>query len=368
MRLLLTAHRMWPHVGGTETAVDQLATHFARRGHEVAVATSLEPGTPEREERHGYRIRRFKLHQLGKFRVPPREYHSFVLGGPWDLVQLHGQRVWSSDHLFPFLGRTRNPLVLTAHGFAQWHRDRIPGVDWAYYKVALPRALRAVGTITVLTDQEREDLLSWGVPADKLALIGDGYDPSEFASLPTGFRAKHGLASGERVLMYAGGFYANKRVDRLVEACAGLDATLVAFGTDADGSRAKLEALAKARGVRFRALGRAPREEVLSAYRESDLLLLGSDFEGYGLVLLEAMAAGLPFVSTPCGAAPRLAATGAGVLARDADAMREAVRALLADDARRAEMGRVGREAAKTFTWASIADEYLQLFEGVARR
>lgn len=367
MKLLLTAHRFWPHVGGTELAVESLAKRFAAKGHDVTVATSMEPGTASEETRDGYRVRRFEMRRVGKFRFPPAEYKELVLSGEHDLVHMHGQRIWSSDHLYPQLRRARSPIVFTAHGFAQWHRDRVPVVDWLYYHQVLPRALRHTSCVTALTEQERDDLVGFGVAADKIVRIGDGYEPDEFRALPSGFRKRHGFAADERLLLYAGGFYANKRVDRLVEAAAGLDATLVVLGADADGTRARIEAQARARNARLRALGRVPREDVLSAYREADVFVLGSDFEGYGLVLLEAMAAGLPFVSTPCGAAPELAATGAGLLAADAGAMRDALLGLLLDDAKRREMGQRGREAAPRYTWDSVADQYLDLFAEVAR-
>lgn len=369
MKLLLTAHRFWPHVGGTEIAVEQLATQFARAGHEVTVATSAEPGAAEREERAGYHVRRFALGSRAGFRVPPAAYRRFALDEPWDVVHMHGQRIWSSDFLYPFLRRAASPIVFTAHGFAQWRRpDRKPVIDRTYYHVILPRALRHVARVTALTMAERDDLISFGVPRDKIAMVADGYDPSEFVALPTGFRARYGFPADERLLLYAGGFYANKRVDRLVEAAAGIDATLVVVGKDADGSQAAVEALAKERGTRLRVLGRIPREHLLAAYRESDLFLLGSDFEGFGLVILEAMAAGLPFVSTPHGAAPDLAATGAGALAADASAMRETIRALLSDDKRRAQMSRAGLAAAPRWTWESVARDYMRIFEEVARR
>lgn len=369
MRLLLTSHRFWPHVGGTETAVEQLATQFAKRGHDVTVATSEEPGAPMRETKNGFAVRRFALQKRAGFRVPPAEYRRMVLEETWDVVHLHGQRIWSTDFLYPYLRQRRSPLVFTAYGFAQWHRlDRKPVIDHAYYHVVLPRALKHVARVTASTRAERDDLIGFGVPAEKIALASVGYDPVDFTALPTGFRARHGLAPDERVLLYAGGFYANKRVDRLVEAAAGLDATLVVLGTDADGSQAAVEAQAKERGTRLRALGRVPREDLLSAYRESDLFVMASDFEGFGIVLLEALAAGLPFVSTPAGAAPDLAATGGGTLVADANEMRATIGALLADDTKRREMGRKGAEGAKAWTWERVANDYLRIFEEVARK
>ena len=365
MRIVMTAHRFLPHVGGTELAVAALARRFAAKGHDVTVATSAEEGAPETEEMDGFRVRRFAMRRVGKFRLPPAEYRALVLRGDHDLTHLHGQRIWSSDFLYRHFRRARMPLVFTAHGFAQWHRERVPVVDSTYYRVVLPRALRRVSCVTALTPAEKADLVGFGVDEDKIVLIGDGYEPDEFRALPAGFRARHGFARDERLLLYAGGFYANKRVDRLVEAAAGLDATLVVLGADADGSRAAAEALAARLGARVRMLGRLPREDVLSAYRECDLFVLGSDFEGYGLVLLEAMAAGLPFVSTPCGAAPELAATGAGALATDARGMRSEIEGILADPKRRDAMRAAGLAAAPRYSWDAVADRYLELFDEV---
>lgn len=365
MRILLTAHRFWPHVGGTETAVESLARRFAAKGHEVSVATSAEQGSPLEEERDGYSIERFEMRRVAGFRVPPPEYRELVLSRSHDVVHMHGQRIWSSDFLFPYLRKAQAPIVFTAHGFAQWHRRRVPVVDATYYHQVLPRALRHTSAIVALTKQEKDDLVRFGADEDKIVRIADGYEPAEFRALPSGLRERHGFAKDERLLLYAGGFYANKRVDRLVEAAAGLDATLVVLGTDADGTRAKTERLAREKGARLKALGRVPREDVLAAYRECDVFVLGSDFEGFGLVLLEAMAAGLPFVSTPCGAAAELAALGGGLVAPDAAGMRAAIAELLADEEKRRAIGAKGKAAAPAYDWDAIADRYLELFAQV---
>lgn len=366
MRILLTAHRFWPAVGGTEEVVAQLAAAYARRGHDVTVFTSDEPGSPSEEKRDGYLVRRFALARRGKFRFPPREYRDAVLSDAWDVVHLHGQRVWSTDYLYRHLGKAKAPVVFTAHGFYQYHMERIPLLNAYYYGMLLPRALAKTAAATVLTGNEREELRAWGVDEDRIHLIPDGLDASEFAGHHWGFRKRHNIPGEEKLLLYVGGFYRNKRVDRLVAVAAETGATLAVVGKEGDPRHglAECKALAERLGAKVRFLGPLPREDVLAAYAESDLFVLASDFEGFGLVLLEAMASGLPFVAAPAGAAPDLAAHGAGVVCAPSALARQA-KMLLADPARRKEMGAKGKAAVQHYGWGGIAERYLALYEEV---
>lgn len=369
MRILLTAHRFWPHVGGTEEVVEQLATRYARDGHDVTVFTSDEPGAAEEETRHGFRVRRFAMVRRGRFRFPPAAYSRAVREGGWDVVHLHGQRVWSSDYLYRHVRRIPAPVVFTAHGFYQHRMEFAPVVNRLYYRHLLPRVLARCAAVTALTNGERDELLEWGVDPAKVRVVPDGIDLSGFDALPRGFRERHAIAPDAPLLLYVGGFYANKRVDRLVEVAARTGATLAVVGKEHHEKHglAECRALAERLGADARFLGRLPREDVLAGYAEADLFALAADFEGFGLVLLEAMAAGLPFVSTPAGAAPDLAAHGAGVSAPPGRLADEA-RALLADPARRRAMGARGREAVKAYEWDPITRRYLALYEEVARR
>lgn len=366
MELLLTAHRYWPSLGGTEKAAEDLARALVARGHAVTVATSDEPERPMDETRGGVRIRRFAMRKRVGFRVPPPDYRRFVLDARWDGVNLIGQRIWSTDFLYPHMRKFRRKPLFTAHGLYQWHMERTPVVDPLYYRVVLPRALRRAIAVADTTP-EAEELRGLGAPDVRLVPLG--IDAAELKDLPAGFRARYQLPLDEPILLYVGGFYPNKRVDRLVHAAAASGALLVVVGKDADPARGRAycEALAQSTGARVRFLGPIPRADILSAYRESTLFVLASDFEGFGLALLEAMAAGLPFVSTPAGVAPDLASHGAGRVAPP-ERLAEEVRALLADPAERAAMGARGRAAVSRYAWDEVARKYEALFEEAARR
>ena len=118
---------------------------------------------------------------------------------------------------------------------------------------------------------------------------------------------------------------------------------------------------------RVRFLGvRTDIPEVLAA---SDIFVLSSDYEGNPLSILEAMAAGLPIVSTAVGSVPNLLANGmSGVLVQPGDVgeMSKAMESLLADRQLRQAMGRAGaRRARENFDVANMVRDYEELYESL---
>jgi glycosyltransferase involved in cell wall biosynthesis len=110
-------------------------------------------------------------------------------------------------------------------------------------------------------------------------------------------------------------------------------------------------------------LGMIPENDLLSWYQHADVFALpslnvGGQFEGFGLVFLEAGASGLPVVGTSgSGIAEAIldGETGFLVPQNDADALAEAIIRLLSDDTLRAQMGAAGRQHAQDMDWSSIA-------------
>jgi glycosyltransferase involved in cell wall biosynthesis len=100
-------------------------------------------------------------------------------------------------------------------------------------------------------------------------------------------------------------------------------------------------------------------------YRRHDILLFPTRYEAFGLVALEAMAAGLPVIGS---SVVRSLIEGAGevVVGDDAEAYAEALRAL-ADPERRRLLGRVAMERARAFSWETSTASYLEVLNVVAR-
>ena len=103
---------------------------------------------------------------------------------------------------------------------------------------------------------------------------------------------------------------------------------------------------------------RATEERVIEEYRRHDALVFPSTFEGFGLVVLEALSQGLPVIATPAGCAADLVVdgvTGLRVPARDGRALAAAVRTLMTDSRLRARLGRAGAAAVRAMTWRNTA-------------
>jgi len=106
-----------------------------------------------------------------------------------------------------------------------------------------------------------------------------------------------------------------------------------------------------------------PREEVVSAIKEADLMVSTSGKEANSLVLLESMAAGVPWVSFDVGSARENAG---GLVVRDLNEMRAAVVKLSRNAQLRRKLGDAGRaQIAEKHNWDTIVDQYEQLYKGV---
>ena len=367
MRLLVACHSYYPTVGGVERLVQGLVEELARRGVDVTVVTRLDPGTSRQETLGGVQIVRIPMWHLGRFHVP-RGYLRTLRGQHPDVFHLSGNRVWCADFYLPWAGRFGWPSVMTGHGFYQYEMHRRLYDRW-YFERYLPGRIRKFDVYTAITAHERDQLISWGVDPSRIDLIPNGIPLEEFdqpRANPLEVRSRWGLRS-PLVGVYVGGFYENKRVDRLVRAVAATQGRwgLLAAGRDVPGSRYDRAAIAQlARQLDADVVLRdlLPRNEVLDDLSAADAIVLGSSYEGFGLLLLEAMAMGRPFVAFRTGAAPELAATGSGICV---DTEEEFVAALrrLEDESTRRTMGARGREAVRGYSVTQQATRFLAAYE-----
>lgn len=367
MRLVLSCHSYFPAVGGVERFVQTLAEGVAQRGIDTTVVTRQDPGTSRREDLHGVTVLRLPMVSIGRFHVP-RDYLSTLRGLRPDVLHLSGNRVWSADCYLPFAGRFGWAQVMTGHGFYQYEMRRRLWDRW-YFEKYLPGRIRHFNVYAASTEHERDQLVSWGVSPDRMELVPDGIplgEANETRSDTATVRARWGLRT-PHVAFYAGGFYENKRVDRLVRSVAATGGSwgLVAVGRDlpdSSCSRERVSRLATESGAPAKFQDVVSRSEFLDGIAAADAVVLGSSYEGFGLLLLEAMAMGRPFVAYRTGAAPELAAKGGGFCVGSETEFTEAL-GRLEDPGLRARMGARGRELVQEYSVENEVRRYVGLYE-----
>ena len=192
----------------------------------------------------------------------------------------------------------------------------------------------------------RESFITEGVPAEKLAVIPYGADTGLFK--PTG---QKGRGSDRLRLLFVGQISQRKGISYLLDAAQqtadqGDSLTLVG---QIQGSG---QALVPYRNY-FRHVPHVPRSELREIYRQADVFVFPTLVEGLGLVVLEAMASGLPVITTPNGPGDivRDGVDGFLVPPRDVDAIVDRLNRLRVNPRLRSEMGSNARNRAQTFTW-----------------
>ena len=174
--------------------------------------------------------------------------------------------------------------------------------------------------------------------------------------------------SGKPVnVLFVGWMIEAKGVRELLAAAAHLpDARFTLVGPPEPRFTETVEAELHALRDHLRVLPVQPRDEIYRLYREADIFVLPTWREGFPIVVIEAMAAGLPVVSTPVGAIPEAVEDGrSGILVpvRDAASLESALRRLIGDAPLRLAMGRAGRARVEsTFSFDAVAARLAALY------
>jgi glycosyltransferase involved in cell wall biosynthesis len=248
-----------------------------------------------------------------------------------------------------------------ASKFPAWHDDfepRDPEVAAAEHSEHA-----AASRILVASTFTRRLLVESGVPEGKIAVIPYGVDSESFTP--------HGTSSRESAIrfLYAGAINARKGVPLLLDAWRRLDAGRARLTLVGQIRRDRVALLRGLAGVA--AQGRVPHAQMPAIYAAHDVLVFPSYHDGFGLVVLEAMAAGLPVIASAASAGRDLITDGEDgfvVPAGDTEALADRMRYFIAHPSRAQEMGRAARETAQRYSWQRYGSAWAQTLEreGVA--
>lgn len=297
----------------------------------------------------------------------------------------------------PFvLGRLPRPDVVHVFGFrdpittgtAAWSRlRRVPYVfeplgmfQPRLRKVLLKRALdatlyrgvaRGAAAVVVASERERDDVISCGVPPEKVHVRGNGF-PEPLETRNGDLRARLGIPVHAPLVLYVGRIASGKGIEHLLEAARQIpEAHVVVAGPDDRHGTAALVRQAQAKGETAGRIHALPPtdEPPRDLYPQADVFVLASAGESFGMVAAEAASVGTPvIVSDRCGIAGFFAEGEALVVPYERKAVVEAIRQVLSDASLRDRLARGGVAAARRTSWDHVTDLQEKLYRAVASR
>lgn len=386
MRILKISDVFFPRVNGVSTSIETFRRDLTTQGHEVVlVAPAYPQASADTGELPNPSLRRVPARAVP--RDPEDRIMSFgglrrtlaeLLPSKFDVVHIHTPFLAHYAGL-KFARAQGTPVVATYHTlFEEYLHHYVPLVPRAITgglarrfsrsqcnqldaviapSQAMQQALRAYGIGT------RIEVLPTGLPADRFR-AGDG----------TAFRRRHGLGLEQPLLLFVGRAAHEKNIGFLLEMMLELrslrgDALLLIAGEGpaALSLRAQAQQLGLDGSVRF--LGYFDRGgELQDCYSAADVFVFSSLTETQGLVLLEAMAQGVPVVAIPRMGTIDILGPGLGCrhAPHDRKGFAQVVHDLLADRSQCSALGEQAREYAQTWASARMAQRLSTLYASLA--
>jgi glycosyltransferase involved in cell wall biosynthesis len=264
--------------------------------------------------------------------------------------------------------RRGTPVVVTVHDAVPWtHPDTLTprGVSW--HRAAIESAARSADALVVPTQAVADELARHVRATAPVHVVGEGVSADLDLPADADVRAAALDLPDAPYLITLATIEPRKGLDVLLDALARAQAPEVPLlvvgqpgwgGVDVAARAAELGLAA-----RVRLMGRLPDADLAVALSRATALVAPSRAEGFGLPVLEAMAAGVPVVSSD---APALAEVGGGatvtVPVGDAGALADALAEVVRSEALRARLTGAGRRRAAEFSWAAAAGRLWELY------
>jgi phosphatidyl-myo-inositol dimannoside synthase len=379
MRILIATYEFPPDPGGIQNVAHRLAHYFTQLEHEVLVLASPQPDDAQFDAQQMFTTKRL----LGTLEQANSKLDTFQ--HKWQLIQLVRQEITTFNpdvilcpkwdpmgYLIAFMtlfGRSR-PYFVIGHGTDLHHLSssglaRLGKQILRYF--AFHRA-KQVFTVSRYTATRAKEL---NLPESKVRVIRNGIEEKEILPLDPNQTSEPidspRILTVCRLVPRKGCDTVIRALPHLVEDYPNLKYQIIGSGPESQKLKDLTAQLNMETYVDF--LGRVDEQTKDEVYQNSHLFVMPArqfddDYEGFGIVYLEAMARGLPVIGASTGGIPDAIehdVTGLLVQPDDPPQLAEAIRNILEDTAFRSRLAITAWERLEErFLWPDIADEYVQ--------
>ncbi len=373
--------------GGVETHIQKISERLVQRGHDVTVyTTNLKTQVPWQcfedyaadSYVNGVRIVRLPVK---RYPFPYAAYPAIpgliktIFDAEDDIVHAHSHRYYQILACAAAKlkrgrrqGRYQMPLVVTPH----FHPPSNVESPAARFLMGLDdvlvsrRVYRMVDKVLVVTDSEKP-FIGRFAPLTKCVTVPNGLDIEDWTPIPDGrlFRRRYRMDDDEKMILYTGRLADNKGLEHLVDASYDVvarypEAKFVIVGEDWGVlKRLKKKIWANNLDDYFEFTGHIDSYELFkSGYAAANVFVLPSEWEAFGIVLLEAMACGTPIVASDVGGIPDVVGDIGRIFKYgDTRALAENIIDILDNEEQEREKSIQGRaKVIEQFTWSAVVD------------
>jgi len=380
MKILQVCNYYSPVYGGSAEVPYRLSIELAKRGHDITIYTADYRNKISQEWLKSARELHIKVYgfktwlNLASFQVTPGLVHVSNQIKNFDLIHMHNFRTFQNVLIHYYANKHHIPYVLQAHGSlprigAQKQLKKI------YDELIGHRLLKDASRIISLTTKEAEQYRNMGVNKERIEIIPNGVNLSEYENLPQrgNFRAKWKIRESQKVILFLARIHKIKGPDLLAKAFSSIsrdtaDLKLVFAGPD-NGYLAFMQKLTSELYIEDKVLFTGPLygKDKLEAYVDADVYVLPSNYEAFSLSVIEAMACGTPVIVTDrCGIADIIVDKAGLVVPYDEKLLGSAISRMLSDENMRRECSIYSRSIVrKHFTWSKVVEQIDAVYESV---
>lgn len=366
MNILITSFTYPPNKDGVSDATRSMAEGLASMGHEVIVATAFHKDRKEGKQ-NGVEVVSFQISNQGIWKIPSGleadRFSQFILSCNPDILINHCWDAWPAVLSQKIFNDLTCKKIQISHGFSQhiWTPHVRPffglgqllkGLLWTVFK--FPRVAKSYDAIVFLSDcrgfgRFLDQTICLWIKHPCLHVIPNSVEENKPTALAVDFRTKYKIGDGLMVLCVAN--YCDRKNQKLaVRAFRKSNipgSTLVLIGSEFNNYSEKVmkldKSLCRKTLCRTIFLQGISREETQAAFACCDTFLLTAKQETQPIVIIEAMAAGKPWISTPTGCVPNMEG---GVVADGCDALASTLNRFATDPIIASSLGCTGLKAA----------------------
>ena len=394
--------------GGTPRVVFELCRELVKKGHNVTVYTTdvfdkhkrveekSTPPCPPLTKRGNYRegeVEGLALSEVEGIKIKyfknisnSLAFNQKVFISPaiskalkknlkqFDMVHLHEFRTLQNAAAYKYLTKYKIPYILSAHGSVL----RLMGKEFLkmlFDKSIGFKILKSAKRVIAVSNIEVEQYIKMGVERDRISLIPNGINISEFENadkVKGNFRRAYKL-SDKKILLFIGRLNAIKGIDFLLNTFAILtkdikDTILVIAGPD-DGYKSEIESRINLLKINDKVLliDGLYGEDKISAMKDADMFIYPSRHEIFGIAPLEALICGTPVIVTEnCGCADFLREANGGIVVKyqDISGLLDSIQNILDKKEEAKKLASNGMELVqRQFNWDEITKDMIKLYK-----